>query len=142
MNPASVTILTGSITALFIFLLLVERTRNTRYLRPMRVLLDQLFDVISQRIRDAIPRIDSGFVRSFFHYVTHVLLSMVLRVLQQLESLLRKIAQFNRSKAREAENTAKSNSNSHLQKIAAHKEAVSLTSAEMEKRKQDALTGE
>lgn len=142
MNPVGVTILTGTITALFIFLLLVERARNTRYLRPVRVFLDQLFDIGSQKIHQSMPRINSGFVRSFFHYVTNMLLSMVLRVLQQLEYFLKKIAQFNRSKAREAENIAKSNGDSHLQKIAAHKEAVSLTEAEKEKRKQDALTEE
>lgn len=142
MSPAVATIVTSSFTALFVVLLLIEQARHKRYLRSFRILLDSLFEVSLTKTDQMIPKIDSGFVRNFFHYVTHVLLSIVLRILEELEHVLKKIAKFNRTKAREVAGVSKGNSDSHLQKIADHKEAVSLTAEERLRRKEDALSGE
>jgi hypothetical protein len=69
----------------------------------------------------------------------HKLLSLTLRVVRKAESLLVRIVRFNRSKAM---HVVAGNADPHLNEIARHKEETSLSPAERQKRKNDALRGE
>lgn len=121
------------------FLFLAERLRGVRYLVSVRVLLDKIILVSCESWRTQVPTLNPRFLRQLFHYLIHKILSTVLRFLEWNQKTIKGILRFNKKKA---VILSAPNPDSHLQKVAAHKEESALNSAEKKARKAAALRGD
>ena len=118
--------------------LIVERARGVRFLAPLRSAMDRMVLTVQTSFGESVPAVNRLFFRQLFHYLVHIFLSRVLKFLQWGERRTHSIVRFNRKKAVVS---ASVNPESHLQKVAAHKEESALTSAEKKERKAAALRG-
>ncbi len=132
-------IVVWALTALWIALLVVERVSGHRYLVRIRAPLDSVFEKALSAIGAQVPTVNKSFFRQLFHYSVHRALSRLLRLIEWASEGIRSIVHFNRKKAKVV--TAP-NPDSHLQKIAVHKEENALTDKEKKARKRAALRGE
>lgn len=139
MSPVALAISVWALTIVSVVVVLVERKTNKRFLGSVRGYVDVKLDVFFRSTKEQVPGVNQEFVRQFFHYMIHVFLSIVLRVVRRTEKILRAIVRFNRKKAIER---VERDEDTYLEKIAAHKEEVALSSKEKKHRKDAALRGE
>jgi len=132
-------IVVWALTALWVVVLIVERGSRHRFLARFRVPLDRMFERATRTVGSQVPVVNEGFFRHLFHYSIHRALSRLLRLTEWVAVGIRSVVHFNRKKAKVV--TAP-NQDSHLQKIAVHKEENALTDKEKKTRKQKALRGE
>lgn len=118
---------------------LFERRRGERYGMRFRESLDAAIIFIQQEWAEHVPVVNKGFFRQLFHYSVHIILSSFLRFLQWTEQSIRRILRLNRKKAIVAVTITQ---DSHLQKVAAHKEEYALSRTEKQARKEAALRGD
>ncbi len=139
MSSVVLVLLPATLTILYIVLLIVERKSGHRYGARMRRVFDQSIDEVKRAFVAHTPDVNHQFFRQLFHYVIHLCLSFILWVLNLLERGLRRIARLNRTKAVTSASVAP---DSHLRKIAEHKEESALTEKEKKARKKAALRGD
>lgn len=139
MSPLVVAGIFSSITLALTALFLVERARGTRYLPRFRALLDEVFERGKGEVLEKVPAINREFFLHTFHYVIHKALFFVLRALARIEKGLHAVVRLNRTKAKER--ISRLNPDSHLQKIAEHKEEMALSETEKQAWKDAALQG-
>lgn len=127
-----------ALTVGMVGVLLVERTRGRRYFPSLRGRFDTVIGELYSSWQAQIPSINRLFFRQLFHYGVHVVFSRLLKIFQWGERATRTIVQFNRKKA---VTTAVVNPDSHLGKIAAHKEESALSHSQKKAKKDAALRG-
>lgn len=127
------------VTAAMLLLFAIERVQGRRYGLSLRVVLDAAVVHTKMSWSEQVPAINRNFFRQFFHYCIHVVLSWFLQLLQWTERSIRMVLRLNRKKAIVS---AAVNPDSHLQKVAAHKEESALTPTEKKARKEAALRGD
>ncbi len=133
------TALFGIALALWAFLLLVEAQRGRRVLGGMRNAFDRAISVVAAHTEAHLPRLDQRYFRQLFHFVVHVVLSVLLRCVARVEREIKHIVRLNRTQARVVREPK---SDSHLTQVLAHKETVALSNEEKEVRKEAALRGD
>ena len=127
-----------SITAVFTLFLLIERWRGVRLMPRVRGFLDAKIEKQQQAVGDRVPMVNQRFFRQFFHYSVHLSLSRFLRILKNTEEKAKKMLHLNKAKARVV---LEPKVDSHLAKVAAHKEEIALTDKQKQIRKKAAIEG-
>lgn len=139
MSPIALAISVWSLLLVSLVTVLVERKKGKRLLGGVRGYIDQKLDAFFYTTKEQVPSVNKEFVRQFFHYGIHVFLSIMLRSVRRTEKILRAIVRINRKKAI---SQTEREEDTYLEKIAAHKEEMALTSTEKKRRKEAALRGE
>lgn len=120
-------------------LVVFEKKKGTRFGARIRSSLDASLDSMEEEVTSHVPVVNRTFFRHLFHYGIHQVLSHVLRWIAGIENALKAGLRFNRTKAKVV---LKANTDSHLQKIADHKEEVALSDEEKKLHKEAALEGD
>ncbi len=142
MSSTALALTLSALTAVYILVLIVERRRGRRFGARMRGILDRALEGMRRSVGAHMPDINDRFFRQLFHYIIHLFLSSVIRVLEFLERGLRRIMRLNRKKAVTGVSASGAGGDSHLKKIAEHKEESALTEKEKTARKKAALRGD
>ncbi len=135
------TIISGVLLACCTALFLYERARGARYAHRVRSVVDARLDAHIAYVRAHLPVVNSRFLRQFFHYLTHSILTRTLALLRRIEAYITSAVRFNRSKARRIAHGNKKK-DGHLSAIAAHKRKAQLSDAEKREHKDRALNGD
>ena len=139
MSPVAAAVIVWSLTVVMVVVLVRERgAGRTRYFSRARGYLDQALTNFFEKTYEQIPVVNKEFVRQFFHYSIHLILSGVLKITRYMERMLREIVRLNKKKA----TAGLEKKETHLDKIAAHKQESALSEPEKKKRKEKALRGE
>lgn len=131
------TLISAGVVGVLVALFLSERRRPARYGEAFRVRFDTYAYRFTHTFGYHLPRIHAYKVRQITHFLVNSMLVVALRFIERIESTIRRVAQFNRQKAKKAART-----HTYFHEIAEHKSTHALSDAEKRKRKETALNGD
>ncbi len=134
----------GISASTFIVLALIfghEARRNHRYILTTRQQLDRAVSVMTVRVDAIVNRFGSGSLQLVTRHVCAWLLHLLLRTLQGIESLVRRLMKRNSVRV-ELLHEERGNSTNQLSQVVAHKAANQLTEKEKQVRRAAHLEGD